>query len=126
MSKYNAKGRSKKTDSFIRLDRYLVKSPAYKALSHTAMAMLTQILFKYTGNNNGEIFISIRMAAELLACSPNTASKALHDLIDKGFIKPKTKGAFTYKQRHATEWIINMYEYNGKPATKEFMSYQVI
>ncbi|MBL4802232.1 MAG: hypothetical protein JKY45_10085 [Emcibacter sp.] len=124
MAKVNSQGRSKNTDSFVALPRYLIKSVAYIALTPTAKALYTQFLYKFTGNNNGEIFMSVRMAAKLIPCSNNTAHKALLDLVDKGFIKAKQKGSFSYKQRHATEWIITLHNYSGNKATKEFMKWQ--
>ena len=38
-----------------------------------------------------------------------------------GFIKAKQKGSFDYKARHSTRWILTLYDYNGQPATKDFM-----
>lgn len=123
MNYAKSKGRSDKTPSYVGLPKYLIKSPAYKALSSYAKALYVEILFFYNGNNNGEIYMSVRKAAEQLVCAPNTASKALKDLVAKGFIKPKTKGSFTFKQRHATEWIITLHEYNNKLPTKEFATW---
>jgi hypothetical protein len=121
MNNNNSQGRGKKTDSFVFLPRYLIKGKAYKALKPTSRALFVEILFFYNGTNNGEVHMSVRKAATLLSCAPNTANKALNDLIDKGFIILRKKGSFDYKIRHATEWIITMHQYNNKLATKEFM-----
>tara|TARA_R110002096_G_scaffold435828_1_gene663693 strand:- start:153 stop:563 length:411 start_codon:yes stop_codon:yes gene_type:complete len=115
--------RNKKTDSFVQLPRHLIKSKAYRALKPISRAMFVEFLYKYIGNNNGEIFMSVRMAAELLSCANNTAQKAIKDLIDKGFIIPRLKGSFTLKQRHATEWIVTLHGYNNQIATKEYMKW---
>jgi DNA-binding transcriptional regulator YhcF (GntR family) len=123
MGKTNSKGRNENHQSFVKLDRYLIDSPAYKALRPFARALLVEILYFYNSTNNGEIYMSVRKAATLLSCVPNTADKAIKDLIDKGFIKARKKGSFDYKKRHATEWILTMHGYNNKLATKEFMKW---
>jgi len=123
MGNTNSRGRCKNTDSFVMLPRYLIKGKAYKALKPFARALLVEILYFYNGYNNGEIHMSVRKAATLLSCAPNTAHKALNDLIDKGFIICKKKGSFDYKKRHATEWIITLHKYNNNLATKEFMKW---
>ena len=44
----------------------------------------------------------------------NTVARYFDELVDKGFLRIKEKGSFTYKKRHATTWIITSDEYNNQ------------
>jgi hypothetical protein len=47
-------------------------------------------------------------------------------LEDRGFIKPRQRGSFQWKQRHATCWLLTEYDddMTGHKATKEFMKWR--
>ena len=64
---------------------------------------------RFKGDNNGYIAMSIREIADDINCVANTALRAVHGLIDKGFIAPRVLGTFTRKDRHATEWRLAEY-----------------
>jgi DNA-binding transcriptional MocR family regulator len=68
---------------------------------------LVEIVRGYNGSNNGRITLSVRDLATRLGCHRDTASHALQELIDKGFIEPRIKGAYSVKFRRATEWRLN-------------------
>jgi hypothetical protein len=89
---------------FIQLYRYLLECPAYVSLSPYARAALIEVDRGYNGSNNGKIVLSVRTLAHRLGCSKDTACRALQELVHKGFIEPRIKGAFRRKFRHATEW----------------------
>ena len=93
--------------NFIQLYRYLLDCPAYVSLSPCARAALIEVIRGYNGSNNGKIVLSVRTLADRLACNKDTACHALQELVDKGFIEPRIKGAFSRKFRHATEWRLN-------------------
>ena len=63
----------------------------------------------------------MREAAERLGCGKDTAAKWFQELEDKGFLKARQRGSFTYKARHASEWEITAEPYRDKPASKGFM-----
>jgi DNA-binding transcriptional regulator YhcF (GntR family) len=90
----------------------------------TARCLEIELKAFYNGSNNGDLFFSIRDAAKKLGVAHNTASKAFKELEEKGFIKARQKGAFQWKTRQATSWILTEYEYNGKVATKDFMRWR--
>jgi hypothetical protein len=92
---------------FIQLFRYMLDCPAYVSLSVWARAALIEVIRGYNGSNNGKIVLSVRDVAARLGCHRDTACGALHELIDKGFIAPRIKGAFSVKFRRATEWRLN-------------------
>lgn len=90
----------------------------------TARCLEMELKALHNGSNNGNFFLSVREAAKRLGIAPNTAARAFNELEEKGFIKPKQKGAFAWKVRHATSWILTEFEYNGQLATKDFMRWQ--
>jgi hypothetical protein len=107
-NKQNRTGRAKRRrhhdgPSFIQLYRYLLDCPAYVSLSARARAALIEVERGYNGSNNGNIVLSVRDLAGRLGCHRDTECHALQELIDKGFIEPRIKGAFSVKFRRATE-----------------------
>ena len=117
----DAMGRSKGGGRFVKLSHHLLKSPAYCSLSPGARSLLIEVWLRHNGVNNGEITYSVREAAERLRCGKDTANKWFQELEDKGFLKARQRGSFTYKARHASEWEITAEPYRDKPASKNFM-----
>ena len=64
--------------------------------------------------------MSVREAARLLHIAKDTATKAFHELEEKGFIKRAVCGSFNWKLKHATTWILTAYDLGDALATKEF------
>ena len=124
MSKTLPNGRSKTDGKHVREYEWMLRSAAYRSLSCYARCLLTEMKRLYDGRNNGDLHMSVRHAAALLSCHRDTAAKALHDLEDRGFIHPRTRGSFKWKVRHATTWILTEYEFNGRLAAKEFMKWR--
>ena len=108
----------------IRLYRYMFQCPAYRALKPVERCALHELMFRYNGQNNGDVGLSVREAAELVHSSTNTAQRALSRLQDLGFIRVKQKGSFDQKARHSTRWILTMYPYNNQDETKDFMRWK--
>jgi hypothetical protein len=86
------------------LFRYALDSPAYISLSLSARAALVEVTRGYNGQNNGRIVLSVRDLAQRMNCHRDTAARALQKLVEKGFIEPRVKGAFSVKFQRATEW----------------------
>jgi DNA-binding transcriptional regulator YhcF (GntR family) len=107
-NKNSAKARRRgKGPNYIQLFRYVMDCPAYVSLSAKARAALIEVTRGYNGSNNGMIVLSVRQLAERMACDPYTAALALRELVEKGFIEPRIKGAFSIKFKRATEWRLN-------------------
>lgn len=108
-NKNSAKARRRGGDgpNFFKVFRYVMNSPAYASLSLAARAALVEVTHGYNGSNNGRIILSVRQLAERMGCAINTAHRALQELVDKGFIEPRVKGAFSNKFMRATEWRLN-------------------
>ena len=103
MAKANATGRSG-SDSHVRLYDWLTKSPAWRALSGNAMKLLVYVASFENGRNNGELFMSERLAAEGTGISKKTIHKLFLELQEKGFLVCTAKGSFHAKQSLAAQW----------------------
>ena len=111
--KHNNTGRSRRQLSpFVALERYLLNSPAWRSLSPPARCTFIELGNLYDGSNNGRIALSARTLAERLPISRATATRALNDLADRGFIEPVRIGGFNIKSgaRRSTEWRLSMAE----------------
>ena len=117
-----AKGRSKST--FVMLRHDIMKSAAWRSLSPNAKCVWLEIMFRYKGDNNGDISLSCREAAEFLGIGKNTAHRAFIELEDRGFIKVGVIAGFNNKQRMATRWIVTHENHNGKSPTNEWRQYE--
>lgn len=73
----------------------MMQTPAWRALSMPAQALYVWIKHEWRGahfNNNGELRLSVRQAAEAMGCNIKTVMRAFQDLQAKGFII-QTQGA---------------------------------
>jgi hypothetical protein len=127
MSKHRGARETRKQDRHIRLWYWFMDTPAWKTLPPAARAVYVGLLRHYNGFNNGKIGYSVRQASAEAVISRDTAHRALDLLQRRGFIVLMTKGAFSRKARHATEWRLTEYpcDVTGSAlATKEFTRWQ--
>ena len=125
--KANRKGRSKGSLSdFVAIERYIMRSTAWRSLTPVARAVYSEVGFHYTGENNGRIVISARGMAASLGISKDTAGRALLVLEDHGFIETVKRGAFTMKQRHASEFRMTAFrcDVTGALPSKKFIRWE--
>ena len=118
MAKANRKGRNK--DKFVMLTNGMIDSPAWQSLSANAQALWLHIRRRYLPDNNGDIPLSCREAAEKLNVGKTTAAAAFDELIDKGFIKVGEHSAFHLKIKRARRWIMTHEVLDGKAPTNEW------
>ena len=120
---HNATGRSKNDSPHLRLYHWMIRSDGYRALSCAARCVLIEIALGHRGGNNGQLALSVRSAAERCRLARGTASRAFRELEEVGFIDCVTKGAFSLKDRHASEWRLTWLSCNvsGKLPEKRFM-----
>lgn len=113
----------RKTAHFVMLEAWLLNSAAHRSLSCPARAVLVELVLAYDGFNNGRIGLSVRRAAERCNIARRTAQLAFDALQDHGFIECVTKGAFSRKTQHATEWRLTFKPCNvtGELPSKAFM-----
>ena len=124
------KGRSEKASRHVRLYHYVLKSPAWQSLSANARCVYIEMATRYAGDgsNNGRLPYAVRDAVKTLHIGKSTAARALFDLQQRGFIVSTTKGGFSLKERHATEWRLTEFPCDVTHAlpTKEFMRWPEI
>jgi DNA-binding transcriptional MocR family regulator len=120
-----ANGRTKRGEPYVRHFRWQLNCPAWKSLSMTARCLEMELKALYNGINNGDLFLSVREAAKRLGVANNTAGKAFKELEERGFIRPKQRGSFDWKLRHATAWVLTEFEYANQPASKDFMKWHL-
>ena len=124
--RHNRTGRSKGEARHVRLHHWLLNSPAYLSLSPAARAVHVEIFRLYNGANNGRLALSVRVAASRCRIARNTASRALAELQDRGFIECVTPGAFSLKSRHAAEWRLTHHkcDASGQLPSSPFMRWR--
>lgn len=120
----NASGRTLGDAKHVRLHRWMLRSAAWQALPLIARCLLVELYDLYDGQNNGELFMSVREAARRLGIAANTAGRMFRELETKGFIRVRQKGSFDWKYRHATCWILTEFGFAGHLPTKDFMRWQ--
>lgn len=105
MGKSSYRGR-RKTAFFIMLRHDMLRSPAFRSLFPPARAIYLEILNRYNGMNNSDIPLSCREAAELCRISKGTATRAMKELQEAGFIRIGKAAGFNMKKRTSTRWTL--------------------
>lgn len=118
--KTDQRGRSKNDAPHVRLYHGLMATTAWRHTSLGARCLLLEIVRRWNGGNNGEIFISVREAADLLGVHRNTAVKLFHELDDKGFTAITSVGHFKVKGGPATARRLTWIRWNNQPPTREY------
>lgn len=88
------------SDHYTLMRRWIMETPAWRALSPKAQALYPWLKLEWHGpkqNNNGKIRLSVRQAAKCLGISVNAANKAFHELQAKGFLHVTEAGALGIK-----------------------------
>ena len=91
----------KQSEPFVMLGSELLNSPAYRDLSFSARSMLIEVLHYHSGKNNGRIWLAPLVLAER-GFSKNTATRALKELREHGFIYMTKRGG---NQRGGCSWF---------------------
>lgn len=95
------------TGRFLAMPNYILDCPAYKALPPLARCIYWHLhrLAGVGGEKNGEVFYSVRSAAEDHGAGKDRANRAFDDLQAKGFIVPERIGHLGIEgQGKATTW----------------------
>jgi hypothetical protein len=117
------KRNSERPDRYFQVHHYMLKTEAWAALSAPARAIYLQIGFRYDGSNNGRISYSVRDAASECNLAKETASRAIRELVDLGFIEETLHGSLSRKTRIASEWRLTAFrcDLTGALKTSTFM-----
>jgi hypothetical protein len=126
----NAKGRNIGDGHHARLYRWMHRSASFQHLTVGARALLIELKMLYTGNNNGELFLSVREAAKRLNIGKTHAAKCFRELMAHGFVRPKALGAYNLKSAarrgEATTWIMTEHPIGDAvgAGSRDFMTWQ--
>ena len=124
----DATGRSIGNGHHARFHRWEVSTAAFRSLSIGARALLLELKMLYTGNNNGDLFLSAREAGKRLNLGKNKAGLLFSELQETGFIRAKAKGAFNIKATRgggaATTWVLTEFAHGNALPTKDFIHWQ--
>ena len=118
--------RKPRHEAHVRLYRHELDSEAYRSLSPEARALLVEFRALYGGGDN-RVYMSRREMQRRLGVGRMRAEKARDDLADRGFIRLLTKGTFTRKARHASEYALTNEPINngmGATAPKDYMRWR--
>lgn len=119
-----ARGRRSKRNgpTFVALYHYMLATEAYKGLSSSARAALVEVASLYRGDNNGRLVVPARWLAEQMGVSKATASRALVELEDSGFIATTKRARFEKHDRRAAEYRITWQrcDVTYAPSSREF------
>lgn len=103
---------------FAQVQYAMLDSPAWRDLSGNAVKLLLHLMRLSQGNNGwghkdepGRLYLSERQAAEAIAVSRNTASRAFAELIEHGFLRIVQAGHFDVKIKLATVWRLTFEPY---------------
>jgi hypothetical protein len=125
--KQDKKGRSKGSlGSFIAVERYIMQSIAFRSLTPNARAAYLEVCFGFDGSNNGQILLSSQMLADRINRNKSTAARALQELEQLGFVECRSRGGFSCKLPHASEWRLTAHkcDLTGELASKNFMQWK--
>lgn len=109
----------------IQIEHCVYDSPAWQSLKPGSRAIYVELKRQFNGYNNGDIFLSQRIAGKAVNIGRDTVRKYLAELATKGFIV-KTTGHCLGPAGvgQAAKWALTELQMDGKPATKEFMKWE--
>jgi hypothetical protein len=110
---------------FVPLLYQTLDCPAWRDLSATARLVYIDLKRKGRPETNGQVFLSIRDAAEAIGISRNTVQTGFRDLQSHGFIVATTLGHLgAAGQGKATTWRLTELAAPGSPRpTKEYLQW---
>jgi len=99
-----SKARGSGTSGYIKLQWHLYRSQGWHDLSVFARLAYIELVNRHNGRNNGSIGLSARSLGECIGCDKATASRALRELEDAGFIETTKIGSFSKRDQRASEY----------------------
>ena len=107
-------GRRGSKERYAYLPKEMLRSPAYKTMTHAARSYLTALAAECNGSNNGRIKFTREVAESYGFKSAGTRKRCLSDLESRGFIRFTAKVKGPNPHRHCDlirlTWH-QMYEY---------------
>jgi hypothetical protein len=114
--------------TFIQMFHWMVDLPAWHSLSPRAVVAYLELARRYNGTNNGNLHLSVRELAEAWNWSQGTASYAIKELVEKGFIEITRASGFNVKdrKRQAAEYRLTIFfcDRTQQSASKAFTKWR--
>ena len=110
MSRRDRRRKGRSTSPFVMLHWHLIDSQGWHELSPHARLAYIELCRLYNGQNNGSIALSARRLASRMPCDKSTASRALRELEDAGFIETMKLGTFARKDHLASEYRLTNFK----------------
>lgn len=109
-----------------RIYRAWMDLPAWTTLTPVAQALFVNVLTRYRPMEPNRFEISDRTATTLVNCARATASKALADLVDRGWLRVIRVGRLQGpKARRASVYALTAFpEDSASQARKDFLRWQ--
>lgn len=110
---------------FVQLMEYMQASAAWATLPPGPRALYVEIKRRFTGSNNGALYLSHRDAAKALNVARNTVAGWFRELEARGFIRKTGEhhlGPSSIGQ--ASTYALEEELCDGKPASKAYMSWR--
>ncbi len=102
------------------------QEPAWKALNASARVVYVELKSLYNGFNNGNVEGSERILAEMAGLGKNTASRALEELQEAGFIVQMKRGVLGIDGKgRGTLWRLTEIGCLGERPTNDFKSWKL-
>jgi len=113
------------SERHVQLLEWFQSSLAWSSMKPGPRAVYIELKRKYNGSNNGEIFLSHRLAADAICCERGTAGGYFETLLERGFIIV-TCGHHLGSEGigRSAKYALTELPLQGKPATKEFMQWE--
>ena len=112
-----------KSPPFVMIERNVLDSPAWRAMSHGARSLYLALRRRYNRDfhNNSKIFISVRNAAIEIGSHRDRVSRWYHELQHFGFIVMTKPGNLGLNGAgRATQWRLTEVGYMKNPPTRDF------
>jgi hypothetical protein len=109
-----------------RIYRSWLDLPAWKTLGSDARALIVDLFARYRPMEANAFEISDRTVTTLVNCSRRTGSKALSDLVDRGWLSVVRVGRIRGpKAKRASVYALTWYPLDAaSSATKDFLRWQ--
>jgi hypothetical protein len=120
---HNKTGRSKSRERYSIVPHSLLESFAWSCLSANGKVAWLEFCRTHNGTNNGRIAVSVRVLGARLGVVPDTAARAIRELVTYGFLEI-TRGASFSGKRRATEYRLTHLkdDVTGEPPSRAFQN----
>jgi hypothetical protein len=109
---------------FVPLNREMIKTPAWQALSHGARLLFVALKWHYNKRIGNAVYKSIREAAKELGSNKDSIGRWYRELEHYGFIRQISGGCLGVDGvGKAAHWRLTDDHYNGQPPTRDYLKW---